>query len=561
MPAPSEPALPLGARPSAVDRWPSWGPPLLVASLSVVTFLTALRGGFVWDDLVFLPPGARLLGVSNPLEYFRTGIWSFANVQGVQSVPVYRPVSALFLGAFAPWLGASTFAWHLLPVALHAANSALVYAVARAVAPDRPRAAALVGAMLFAVLPCHVEAIAWIMAFPHPLATLFALGAALAQLRHARRGRAVWSVIAALLAVGAALSFEGGIVVAPLILVIEWVERRSRPPWYAWLPAGVSVVLPVALRARAIEAVVPLEPSGTAALRSLDFAAAYLRELVSPWPAGPYSSYPRWGVAGLGSWLIAVAVLAGAVWIAVRVPRERKVPTLLAMAWIAAGLALPILGAMNATPFFAPRSLYLASVGLSLLVAAAVPGAAWSGRFTRWTVGTACVALVVVGNVASAGWRDDKTVCEKMLKADPAASGPHLKLAILAQREGRAFDAEAHFRAADTRAATAAQRMDAREGLAGLLGSIGRLDEAATLFSEVLGAAPERSASRIGLGNIAFLRGNPARAAEEYRRALAVRPRSGEAAHNLAAALGALGDAEGAAKASALEREITAGVR
>ena len=178
-----------------VERWPSWAAPALVAAVATATFAMALRGGFVWDDLAFLPPGRRLLAVSDLRVLFTTGIWSFSNV-GIGEVPVFRPIAALLLRALAPWFGANPLPWHVVPIALHASNSALAYGLARRLEPDAPRVAALAGALLFAVLPCHVEAVAWIMAFPHPLAALFALVAFHAQVTHVggaarlvRRGR------------------------------------------------------------------------------------------------------------------------------------------------------------------------------------------------------------------------------------------------------------------------------------------------------------------------------------------------------------------------------------
>jgi Tfp pilus assembly protein PilF len=403
--------------------------------------------------------------------------------------------------------------------------------------------------------------VAYVSGWGNPFTTLLALLAVHAQLSHSRGGAPGWLAAGVAAATLAALSSEGALVVPPMLAALDWVERRRASPT-VWIGYALSVALPLYLRSRALSSPIPLQISAEAILRAASFGAAYVRDLVSPWPPPPHGSYPRGGVAGPATWAFVLALGGGVGWLVARLPARQRSKPLLALAWIAVCLAPITAAGMNATPFYAPRALYLPSVGLALLVAALL--SSWSPTrrpWLRWAAAAAVLCGVAIGNAAAMEWRDEATVLRRMLQVDPEAPVVHLRLADLAEQEGRAEDSLRHIQAAVRYAVSARDRLDARERLAVYYGSSGRLDEAERLLVEVLREDPSRFRAWMNLGNVALSRGDASRARDCYERALRLSPRFGDAAFNLSLALEALGDPAGAAAARRQAAELGVGAR
>ena len=141
------------------------GAPCLVFAVAFVTFLPALKAGFVnWDDYdnVVKNPGVHGLGRAQ-LEWMWTG-----TVLG-HWIPVTWMSFGLnyVLGGLKPW------GYHALNMLLHGANAVLFYLIARRlIALARPGGAeagpgalslgATCAALLFAVHPLRVESVVWI---------------------------------------------------------------------------------------------------------------------------------------------------------------------------------------------------------------------------------------------------------------------------------------------------------------------------------------------------------------------------------------------------------------
>src|SRR5512146_1284557 len=98
--------------------------------------------------------------------------------------------------------GMSAGAHHLVNVALHAANAALLLLVLHRLTGALGRSAAV--AALFAVHPLHVESVAWVAERKDLLSTLFGLLALLASARYTPRPRAR-TYVAVAVAFGASL--------------------------------------------------------------------------------------------------------------------------------------------------------------------------------------------------------------------------------------------------------------------------------------------------------------------------------------------------------------------
>ena len=146
-------------------------------AVAVVVAAPSLLNGFAYDDLPLVVENARVTTLLPPWEYFTQSYWPAGGL--------YRPLTVWLLalqwklGGGAPWI------FHATNVVLHALVTGLVYLLARRLMAPAWAAAA---AVLFAVHPVHVEAVANVVGISELLCSAFVLGAVLLALRGARDG-------------------------------------------------------------------------------------------------------------------------------------------------------------------------------------------------------------------------------------------------------------------------------------------------------------------------------------------------------------------------------------
>src|SRR5262245_37767789 len=154
---------------------------LALAALIVAAFQPVLDAGFLnWDDHLIVTGNERFRGLSP--EHLR---WMLTTFHGGH----WEPLAWLSLAVDHALFGLSARAFHATNLALHAANAALVFALARLIAPPPAKAgrgAAAAAAALFALHPLRVETVAWVVERRDLLATLLALLSALLWLGRAR---------------------------------------------------------------------------------------------------------------------------------------------------------------------------------------------------------------------------------------------------------------------------------------------------------------------------------------------------------------------------------------
>jgi hypothetical protein len=254
--------------------------------------------------------------------------------------------------------------YHLTSLAIHVANSWLVYLVGTAWPPMR--AGAFWAAALFAVHEGHQEAVMWFSAINELLMFLFGAGALFCFLR-ARSGGRFFDVAGLVLFALALLSKESAVILAPLFLL-------ASPNWRV----SLRRLLPYAGLAAA--AVVSIWATRSYSFRFSDGSFSVQSPFWITWPHSMGRMLWIWG--GFS----AVVILASGN------PRLRR-GMLLALAWMAIAL-LPyvFLTYSTAVP---SRQTYLASAGIAFLCGLAISHlAAKPGRKMLGTV----LALMLLHN-------------------------------------------------------------------------------------------------------------------------------------------------------------------
>jgi len=310
------------------------------------------------------------------------------------------------------WRGWGELAGGLRPFGLHLLNLVAHFVAAwltgllaaRWLSPGADREersiAAALAAAFFAVFPFSRQAVAWPGAVYNPLVSGMAAAAVLAydSGRGGRGGR--WPGIALVLAALSSLTYESGILVAPLIVGVEligWLKARweTRSWWpLAFIALFVATwVLWRSMRGTGVMA------SGLT-VSDLWHNAAYLAQGLI-FPLAPLAQgFATWtGVDPvLSLWLVALpSLLLLGWWLA----RDNRDVVFLGVGWF--GLfALPPVISMKADWFaLAPRFLYMTAAGVSLLWAAVLTPSIARTRRRRRVVVTVLIAAVSLVPAAS----------------------------------------------------------------------------------------------------------------------------------------------------------------
>ncbi len=529
----------------------------MVAAVALAVHLPALGGGFVFDDVdnVIRNPWVRDPGRLG--EAFTHHMAAF--LPGA-STSYYRPFLHVLLAGAHAVSGLDPRGYHLLLVLLHALACLGVLALlVRMVAVDDPGAspaaratAAGVGAVLFAVHPVHVEAVAWVSGVVDLSASLLSVGTLLALTSRRAGVRIGLGPLAFLLAL---LAKEPAVTILPAWLAFAIASGeasdRARRRTFVAAAAGMAaaLVLYLALRVAALGGLMAGGANRVAVgpvdglLTALSLAGRYAGLLLVPAPLTiVHDARVVKTLADPWVWVGAASALAlgWAVGRARRRPARLLGLSLLVLPLLPA-LWVPVLG----EGLVGERYLYLPSVGLALLVALSWNALRLPGRTPAVRAAAGAVAILLA--VAGAGiglariraWRDDRALWSSAVRASPGSAAAHegLGFALLSAGDpaGAAQSLERAIRLDPG-------RCDARTNLASALLALGRTDEAMEQARAVLAASPRRAEAHAVLARALLDRGDVAAARDAYARAVEIDPRVAAFHNGLAIAAARTGD-------------------
>ena len=215
---------------------------LLLVLVPALILAGTLRFDFVFDDNLVVLGDRLVTGQFNLREIFGSEV----RVEDV-TLGYYRPLVTLLYRADRALWGTNPAGYHLTNLLWHLLATVLVYRVA--FLTTGRLAAAWTGAMLFAVLPAHTEAIGWIQGRTDLVSTTLLLLALLALLHAQAAGAHAgwrWGTVGGLTFLAALLAKES-VVPLPLAWGMWELSTAGAGRWRARLAAMAPRVVPLVL--------------------------------------------------------------------------------------------------------------------------------------------------------------------------------------------------------------------------------------------------------------------------------------------------------------------------
>ncbi len=508
---------------SLLPRWSSPQKILLIAVLTCLAYLPSINGKFILDDDIYLTAN-KYIESPDGLYWF----W-FTNA------PVdFYPVSNTSLWVEWRLWGLNPTGYHVTNLLLHIASALLVWAVLRKLLVP----GAFLAALLFAIHPVNVEAVAWISQRKDLLGTLFFL---LAILWYVKADQSFyrgpqhssnkplstppplfdkWYRLS-LLAFMLAMLSKGTPATLPIVLLaLAWWQRGKITRFDLWrsapffLVAVALALMNVWTQHRVLDA-----PVHASFIERLLTAGAvvwfYLSTALAP--IHLVFVYPLWRIQthDLLWWLPLIAAVAVTLWLGWRnQARGGSWSRSLFFGWILFGIALsPIMGFADVGfmrhSLVADHYQHIAIVALLALVAAAWN--VWHDRASPAVQPLAVgIAVAVVAMLTIFTWQQNR------LYADPITL----------------------YRAALEENPTSWM---IRNNLGSELNAVGQPQEAIQQCQEALRLKPGMAEAYYNIATAQKRLGQLEQAVENYRRAITLKPNYPDAYTDFGAVLGRLG--------------------
>lgn len=425
---------------------------ILVGAIAALVFAGSLANGFAYDDAAIVAGDSAIHALATLPARLAQPYWpsSFGSHIGN-----WRPATTALFGLTWVGSGGSPVVFHLVALLLHGIATALVVLV---LAELMEAPAAILGGLLFAIHPVHVDAVANVVGTAEPFSAIFLLAAVLLHLR-TRNAYGLPRALAVTVLYALAVLAKEGAVVLPLLLLLVDASRteldgrglaryvREKGALYVLLASALALLMLArwSVLGRTLSAPAP---PGAEVLHEIpriwtvaQVWPQYVRLLLFPHDlASDYATalVPiafGWTPAGILGVVMALALCAGA-WLAWRrgAPLEPGKGSIrivgLAILWAGASI-LPVANVLFLSNILlAERTLYVASIGV-------VAAAGWvlvSLYHERPRVGVAAVvALLLLLTVRTVTrvpvWRSTRTVMTTLLDQHPLAGRGWLALA------------------------------------------------------------------------------------------------------------------------------------
>lgn len=444
----------------SVPRWKSLLPAALIAGATVVLYLPAIDGQFVFDDPFYVQRNEHL---RKPLGEFIA--WAATGMHQANWHPLTWCSHAADLALF----GENPAGHHAVSIALHAINAALLLLLLVRLT-DR-LAPSIAVAAIFAFHPLQVESVAWISERKNLLCMFFLLLCGHAYACYVKKTTG-WRYLAVLSAFAAALMSKPMAVTWPFVLLLldAWPLRRlsrravvEKLPMLALTVGAAWIAVHTQQSARAVTS---LDIIGWSA-RLQNVAVSYVRylgKIVAPLELSPFYPYPGMEAKPwtIGEAALCLTLLLGVTALVIVSARRRP---FLAVGWfIFLGTLVPVIGLVQiGRQAMADRFAYLPMIGVLVAVAwlaadllgAHPEGAPAADTTPRRPSGRSALvgaillaaALVPLAKVTRAQipvWHDNETMWRHVYHLEPQSpNAMHALARVLLARKTPESDREA----------------------------------------------------------------------------------------------------------------------
>jgi dolichol-phosphate mannosyltransferase len=382
-----------------------------------------------WDDQyhVLINPDVQTLTFHNLQKIFSSAYMG-----------MYQPIaSTIFMMGNHFWRGQAPI-FHLLNIILHLINIVLVFKLVQKITNKKNWS--LIVTAIFALHPVQVESVAWISAITVPLSTLFILWASikyLSYLDNTKNNRRL--VVVGVLFILAILSKSASIIILPLMLLFDWWKKRpfDKKLWLEKIPfiflALISGINTVQNRfAVGHNKTIGYDFSWWEKLMAGTYAIwLYLKTIILPSNLSPYYPFPE-KINGHLAWFYWLPLISLILLLPIIIIKRHHISrlTYFASAWFIVNLIL-VLNFIKFSPqAIAERYLYLAIIGLSLILIKLVY------QFTEVypkmktlvaiSFGLYLLFLTILSWRQTAIWKNDESLLDAFVFANSNLSYPYL---------------------------------------------------------------------------------------------------------------------------------------
>jgi tetratricopeptide (TPR) repeat protein len=513
----------------------------LILLVTFVTYMPALRNGFIWDDPQNLTDNHLLQSIEGLRKIWLDPAASYQ----------YYPLTYTTFWIESHLWGLQPFGYHAVNVLLHALNAVLLgILLARLSVPG-----AWLAALIFAVHPVEVQSVAWISERKNVLSVFFYLSALLAYLRFVERRHRAWrSYGLALLLFGLAMLSKSHAVSLPFVILalLWWKQERVCKRDVLALTPFVVIGIALALLTATREVLFSLAEGPEWVLSPLERLLVAGRVLwFYPgkllWPHPLMMIYPRWQIDPVELWQYLFPLAAIAAVLALWVLRKRLGKGPLAAVLIFVGILAPTpalikIAFMNQS-YVADQWLYLPGMALIGLAAAGVVAFGRSLHRRQQLVSGSVAGMVVIV-LGALSWqhclvfRDQETLFRDNLLHNPLAWAAHNNLGNVLLQTGKTGEAIAQYQEA---LRIKPDIPDAHWNLGNALLQAGNLNEAIGQYEQALRIRPDNPDAQNHFGSVLMVAGKNQEAIDHYEQALRVAPDFPEAHYNLGLALAQTG--------------------
>jgi len=412
-------------------------PSVAIAVVTLLAYIPAMRGGFFWDDGVFLTQNKLIASASGLRQFWLT-----------TQTPDYFPLASSVLWVEWRLWGNHAAGYHVVNVLFHAIAAVLLWRVLlRLRIPG-----AWLGGLFLGIHPVAAASAAWVTELKNTLAMVLYLLSLLAYLTYDERGG--WrSYVLALALFLLALLAKTAVVMLPLVLLLcAWWRRgevsgkdfmRSAPFFALSLVLGLVTVWFQQHRSIGAGEIVQPEDMASRVAAGGWIIWFYLFKLLLP--IGLCVIYPRWNVPGSNAlaFLPLALLIAVMAWLWTNRKSWGRAP-LFALAYFTVTL-LPVLGwvdmAFMRFSLAADHLQYVAMIGVLALVSGAFASVCSIGGPKGMTSKLAAAGCVAVLGVLT--WRraalygDEPSLWQDNLARNPSSATAWDNLGLARTRAGR----------------------------------------------------------------------------------------------------------------------------